>query len=88
MSSNRFRCNSYEDATAHRGTGVLVLVLAAMSGSCASLSVLDADQAVRRVLRDVHCRDGAPARLLVDPYCWEGVCGISCAPDRWTPDPK
>jgi hypothetical protein len=34
------------------------------------------------------CLDGAPLRVLVGASCHEGICGWTCAPDRWlTPVP-
>ena len=38
------------------------------------------------------CADGAPLKVLTDPACVRGVCGYTCAPDRWktppaTPEP-
>jgi hypothetical protein len=29
------------------------------------------------------CLDGWPIRILQDPQCPRGVCGYTCAPDRW-----
>jgi len=29
------------------------------------------------------CPDGWPIRILQDPRCPEGICGYTCAPDRW-----
>jgi hypothetical protein len=42
---------------------------------------------VRELVRRMDCHDGAPARVLIDPHCVEGICGITCAPDRWRPRP-
>jgi hypothetical protein len=33
------------------------------------------------------CLDGRPVRLLQDARCQDGICGYTCAPDRWTPRP-
>ena len=38
---------------------------------------------VRSLVQKLDCRDGAPARILVDLHCQEGICGVTCAPDRW-----
>lgn len=32
-----------------------------------------------------RCADGYPARLLLDISCRDGICGATCAPDRWQP---
>jgi len=29
------------------------------------------------------CADGWPIKILQDPQCPRGVCGYTCAPDRW-----
>ena len=29
------------------------------------------------------CPDGWPLKILQDPGCAQGVCGYTCAPDRW-----
>lgn len=29
------------------------------------------------------CQDGLPSRVLVDVACRDGICGITCAPNRW-----
>jgi len=29
------------------------------------------------------CLDGWPIKILQDPQCPRGVCGYTCAPDRW-----
>jgi hypothetical protein len=34
-------------------------------------------------LRSLMCSDGLPVRLLQDPRCADGICGYTCAPDRW-----
>jgi hypothetical protein len=33
------------------------------------------------------CADGWPIKILQDKTCPEGVCGYTCAPDRWRDDP-
>ena len=65
------------------------VVLVASSGSaCLGVRHLDAGiGALRDVVRRQDCRDGAPARVLVDPRCVDGICGVTCAPHRWDPIP-
>jgi hypothetical protein len=29
------------------------------------------------------CLDGWPIRILQSPQCPRGICGYTCAPDRW-----
>jgi hypothetical protein len=29
------------------------------------------------------CPDGWPIKILQDPTCHRGICGYTCAPDRW-----
>jgi hypothetical protein len=29
------------------------------------------------------CLDGWPIKILQDPQCPRGICGYTCAPDRW-----
>jgi hypothetical protein len=36
-------------------------------------------------LRSLLCTDGLPVRLLIDPRCPDGICGYTCAPNRWEP---
>ncbi len=33
------------------------------------------------------CGDGLPVRVLQDVRCVDGVCGFTCAPERWTTPP-
>jgi hypothetical protein len=40
---------------------------------------------VRELVQQIDCRDGAPARILIDVHCLDGICGVTCAPDRWKP---
>ncbi len=69
------------------GALVLVVVLAATSGACGGeLRHLTADvDHLRHIMHALDCGDGAPVRVLTDPRCPDGICGISCAPDRWLP---
>jgi hypothetical protein len=71
------------------GAALVALLLAATaSGACLSAHRFDAGlDYVRELVRHVDCRDGAPARILVDPRCVDGICGVTCAPDRWRPPP-
>ncbi len=65
---------------------VLVVVLAASSCACIGLRHIDAGiEEVRAIVRRQDCRDGAPPRVLIDPHCRDGICGVTCAPDRWWP---
>jgi hypothetical protein len=36
-----------------------------------------------RLVPTHRCQDGLPMRVLVDVACRDGVCGWTCAPDRW-----
>jgi len=67
--------------------GVVVVVAACTTvGACLSLRHVDAGlEEVRQVVRRQDCRDGAPARVLIDPHCLDGICGVTCAPERWWP---
>jgi hypothetical protein len=47
---------------------------------------LDGDLKHRFHLRSLICADGLPLRLLQDPRCDDGLCGYTCAPDRWRAD--
>jgi hypothetical protein len=67
-----------------RGAGAALVALALTGPSCASLRHLDAGiEQVRAIVQANDCHDGAPARILVDPHCVQGICGVTCAPDRW-----
>jgi hypothetical protein len=35
-----------------------------------------------------YCADGRPVKILQHPDCTGGICGYTCAPDRWTPEGK
>lgn len=62
----------------------VLALCAVLSSGCLSLHALGAGmEEVRTMVRKMDCRDGAPARVLVDAHCVDGVCGITCAPDRW-----
>ena len=52
----------------------LVLLVVATGASCAGLC------------RPLRCLDGQPVKVLQDPGCLRGVCGYTCAPDRWQVD--
>jgi hypothetical protein len=66
-----------------RAGAAAIVALALASASCLGLHRLDVDQ-VRALVRAFDCHDGSPARILVDPHCQQGICGVTCAPDRWT----
>lgn len=64
----------------------VALACAALASCGGRLQVINAG--IDHVRRDVHvidCRDGQPARLLIDVHCQDGICGVTCAPDRWRP---
>jgi hypothetical protein len=66
---------------------VLVVVLAVASCSCVADVAIHIDR-LQQMVRTTQCQDGAPARVLVDPHCVDGICGITCAPDRWHPEER
>lgn len=53
-----------------------VVVLLLVASACCPLTA-----ATRRGRG--QCGDGLPVRYLLDPHCNGGVCGWTCAPDRW-----
>lgn len=53
-------------------TAVLTFVFV-LTSSCASSRL-----PLRRI-----CPDGWPLKILQDPNCHRGICGYTCAPDRW-----
>jgi hypothetical protein len=66
----------------------VLLVAVGSSGACGAcggeLHRLANDvEHMRRIMRTLDCGDGAPVRVLTDVRCPGGICGISCAPDRW-----
>ena len=62
----------------------VALLVASASSACLGLRHLNAGiDEVRDIVRRQDCRDGAPARILVDSHCVDGICGVTCAPDRW-----
>jgi hypothetical protein len=66
------------------GAALALLAFVALAAAgCTAFRHLDVDQ-VRALVGRFDCRDGAPARILVDPHCQQGICGVTCAPDRWT----
>jgi hypothetical protein len=61
-----------------------LLLTTVLASACSSLRHIDAGlNYVQGVMHAIDCHDGAPARLLVDARCRDGICGVSCAPDRW-----
>jgi hypothetical protein len=67
-----------------RGLVVAMALALTASGCGGELRRLARDvEHLRRIMRTLDCGDGAPVRLLTDPRCPDGICGISCAPDRW-----
>jgi hypothetical protein len=62
----------------------VIVLSAAASCGCSSLHNFGAAlEQVRGIVRKFDCRDGAPAKILIDPRCTDGICGVTCAPDRW-----
>ena len=59
---------------------LLVLLAALVSGSCA---LHGAPLTAPRLC----VADGLPPKLILGPSCVRGVCGYTCAPDRWAPPP-
>jgi hypothetical protein len=71
-----------------RARPALLVLLALAAPACNSLQHLGAGlDYVQGMIHAIDCHDGAPARLLVDARCRDGICGVSCAPDRWRPLP-
>lgn len=62
-----------------RLAALLGLVLAASGSGCSVMHRVD----VRPPGAPERCSDGFPARVLVGAWCTDGVCGYTCAPDRW-----
>jgi hypothetical protein len=58
-------------------------LLALAASACGGLN---GDLTKRLRLRSLICADGLPLRLLQDPRCTDGLCGYTCAPDRWRAD--
>jgi hypothetical protein len=58
-------------------TRVLFALVAALASGCHPVLKLDLPKLPK------VCADGWPVKLLLDPHCDEGVCGWTCAPDRW-----
>ncbi len=69
--------------------GALALVILTTAGCGGELERLARDvHHVQRIMHALDCGDGAPVRLLTDVRCRDGLCGFSCAPDRWLDHPK
>jgi hypothetical protein len=60
-----------------------ITLSAAAAGGCGLHNYGAGLEQVRSIARKFDCRDGFPARVLVDPRCEDGICGVSCTPDRW-----
>ena len=56
----------------------LLVVIALMSSGCLSVET-------KFLLppQPLVCRDGRPVFVIQHPECANGVCGYTCAPDRW-----
>jgi hypothetical protein len=61
---------------------LLVGVLAATSCSSARLAREIGIHALHPP-SSLVCKDGRPVRVIVAEACDGGICGWSCAPDRW-----
>jgi hypothetical protein len=61
---------------------IVAVLLALASASCATARVIDVVNNLH-VDRHLMCPDGAPVRILQDPRCESGICGFTCAPERW-----
>jgi hypothetical protein len=65
-----------------------VVLVAGSGGACLGVRHLDVGiRELREIVRRQDCRDGAPARVLIDPRCLDGICGVTCAPGRWNTPP-
>jgi hypothetical protein len=63
---------------------LLAAGLTAACIGCVSARRFDAGlDYVRDLVRRMDCQDGAPARVLIDAHCPQGICGVTCAPERW-----
>jgi len=60
----------------------LLLVAVLLAASCAALPPGP------RLPFNHTCQDGAPIKILQHPDCQRGICGYTCAPDRWRLDRK
>ena len=63
---------------------VLAGLLLLLAGGC---SVAHRVDVVPGAPRRGVCLDGYPVRLLLDVRCQDGICGYTCAPDRWSRAP-
>jgi len=67
---------------------VLTLVVGAVASCGGHLrSIGTGLNDVREMIEKIDCHDGAPARILIDAHCQDGICGVTCAPNRWTTNP-
>jgi hypothetical protein len=70
------------------GQASMLALLLATGAACSTLHhQLGELDDVRRLVHRLDCRDGQPAKILIDPHCQDGICGVTCAPDRWTVKP-
>jgi hypothetical protein len=75
-----------------RGSEVIALAAIVALASCGCVAadvryIQGRIDRARDAVRGLACQDGAPVRVLVDPACAGGICGVSCAPDRWKGKP-
>jgi hypothetical protein len=71
-----------------RGAGALVALVALVGlGGCAlARRTVEVELERARLLRPppaLRCQDGDPVRVLVGRECPDGLCGWTCAGDRW-----
>ena len=64
---------------------VLLAALLATGAACGATLQRRANdiEYLRGIVHLLDCGDNRPARVLIDPGCRDGICGITCAPDRW-----
>jgi hypothetical protein len=64
---------------------ILLAGLVVLTASACSLAARE-ERALR--LHSLICADGLPLRVLQDLQCPDGICGYTCAPNRWAPDAR
>ena len=70
-----------------RRTPALLLVLWMLPlAGCALRAEMDLLTPHEHEHKPAPCKDGDPVKVLQDPECPDGICGYSCAPDRWKDD--
>ena len=61
----------------------LALLLVAAGASCSGSVTHRVEVFPEGAPKRWVCLDGLPVRVLQDVRCLDGVCGYTCAPDRW-----